>query len=579
MIRPRFLAGVCVSAQIRARLRAIAIAAKFAVLSDTDDLLLATTPETPAIKIDANAFVIGAVFARSASARVHTLCASTAASIRYGRIDGLLAAYWGDYVAFLRANDAVRILRAPFGTLPCLWRAQTRGIVFASDMDTLKDADSRPLGIDEAAVARHLLTADMRDARTCIDGISDLRGGSCLTAGPAAVSCKGIWTPWAFVPRDDECGADKIPELRERALACIAARTDHLAHPLLMLSGGLDSSIIAACLAQRDQRFTGLNLATSDAAGDERSHARSVAAHTRSWLIERRMATAGGDLGTLAAVRVPRPVGRSFEQHLYQTAQDVAHENGCDGILDGGGGDNLFCLLRSPSPAADCLLMPGARRHFPKTCANLSRLTGASSMDVAWRAVRRAGARMRPYRWPCDSSLLNPELRPLAYEAVRHPWLDVPRPGFPGRAAHIALLIAAQGYAEDGPYGTKTRSTAPLLSQPLIEHCVSISSWRWFRDGYDRAAARRAFEDMLPRQVAWRRDKGAPDSFVIALLEHNRPLIRDHLLGGVLAEARLLDLAAVERAIGDDRPARGPGYSRIMTLFDAEIWAQGIKAG
>ncbi|MCP2835015.1 asparagine synthase-related protein, partial [Salmonella enterica] len=60
---------------------------------------------------------------------------------------------------------------------------------------------------------------------------------------------------------------------------CVSAQLADAQHPLLQLSGGLDSSILAAVLHEMGTPFRAVTLATRDAEGDERRFARAVAGH------------------------------------------------------------------------------------------------------------------------------------------------------------------------------------------------------------------------------------------------------------------------------------------------------------
>jgi asparagine synthase (glutamine-hydrolysing) len=226
----------------------------------------------------------------------------------------------------------------------------------------------------------------------------------------------------------------------------------------------------------------------------------------------------------------------------------------------------------------DCLLDPAGRPQFRRLCDDIGALAEASRWRVAWRAFRRSREAARPFRWPTDLRYVHPDAQAGMAEAIRHPWLDEPGSALPGRAAHIAMLVAAQGYVEDGPHGTKQAAVSPLVSQPLIEHCLRIPSWDWFAEGRNRAAARRAFERDLPHEIAWRRGKGTPDGLIVALVETNRRWIRDHLGGGLLARAGVIDVAAILDDLDDRGPARGTTSGRILQLADAESWARGIMA-
>lgn len=580
MTRPRFFLGLGIGADVRERMRQRAQRDGFSLLIDIPGKILAVAHGTPALALGNNGFVIGALFVPGVRHALETLAQGAAATILGSVGEHLIRAYWGDYVAVLPRGEDVALVRAPFGALPCLNIAAGGGQIAASDIDTLQLGldDTQPFSLDHDAIVRQLIAGDLRCNTTCLTAVEELRGGDRLTIAGGRVTRERLWSPRAFAAPtrriDERAEADR--RLRDTAMNCVALRTGRAARPLLLLSGGLDSSIVAACLAATDRDFACLNLMAANPTGDERAYAHAVAARTGRQLVERDMTEGSPDIRRLAAVRLPRPVARSFEQHVYALALEQAATLGCDALVDGGGGDNVFCSLQSASPAADCRLDPEGRRHFWRMCGDVGQLAETSRWTVAWRAFVRARRAAQPSRWRVNLRFLHAEAAALAGSAVEHPWLGEDALAWPGRAAHIAMLVAAQGYVEDGPHGAKTNAISPLVSQPLIEHCLRIPSWNWFEKGRNRAAARRAFEASLPAEVAWREGKGSPDALLVRLFETNRTLLRDHLGGGLLAEARIIDRQAVLSVIDDPRPAHGTGFGRILRLADTESWARGI---
>jgi asparagine synthase (glutamine-hydrolysing) len=115
-------------------------------------------------------------------------------------------------------------------------------------------------------------------------------------------------------------------------------------------------------------------------------------------------------------------------------------------------------------------------------------------------------------------------------------------------------------------------SVALLLAQPVIEACLSIPSWLWFDRGRDRAAARHGFSGLLPASVAWRRSKGAMDSFIVELFEANRARLKPFLLDGLLAGSGLVERDAIAAILDDTAPVRGLAYARVMQFADVEAW-------
>src|SRR3546814_16146244 len=70
---------------------------------------------------------------------------------------------------------------------------------------------------------------------------------------------------------------------------------------------------------------------------------------------------------------------------------------------------------------------------------------------------------------------------------------------------------------------------APLLSQPIVELCLSIPTWMWISGGLNRAVARKAFEGRLPAIITRRTHKGGPGGFDLAIYRRNRAALLEHL--------------------------------------------------
>ena len=153
-----------------------------------------------------------------------------------------------------------------------------------------------------------------------------------------------------------------------------------------------------------------------------------------------------------------------------------------------------------------------------------------------------------------------------------HPWLLAPKGAETGTAAHIALIVAAQAWAEASDLPGLVRRASPLASQPVVEACLRIPSWWWFDDGRNRVIAREAYADRLPADIVQRRSKGSPDGYIAALYAANRATIRAMLLDGRLRGAGLLDAPQLERALDESALVRGTDYHRIMRVADVEAW-------
>ena len=101
-----------------------------------------------------------------------------------------------------------------------------------------------------------------------------------------------------------------------------------------------------------------------------------------------------------------------------------------------------------------------------------------------------------------------------------------------------------------------------------------MPSWLWCSGGVNRSLAREAFRDNLPVTILARRSKAGPESVLRAVFRRNRELIREMLLGGVLADRGIIDIKAVELALQVDEQADDPIINRLLDLAEAEAWAR-----
>jgi asparagine synthase (glutamine-hydrolysing) len=488
----------------------------------------------------------------------------------------LIEGFWGGYVAIVRddASQAVHVIRAPLGDLPCYYLQNEGLTIVASDVGGLVAAGILQPAINWSFIAGHLLREHFRPSATGLRGVTELLGGTRLTVTAGDTRVEQLWSPWTFAARPAEIAdeAIAIEQVRETTLACVNAWGSDFRHIVLGVSGGLDSSIVAACLAHGDTPVTCLTLATQDAGGDERLHARDLATHLGISLHEAFEDLALVDLGRSDAAHLPRPLARAFAQSGDQLSLRLAAQVGGDAFFSGAGGDNVFCYLPSAAPIADRLLAQGVGRGVVRTVRDVSRLTDSSIWKAAVMGMRRAWFRARGHSWPCNRTFLTEEAIARASALGHHLWLDAPAHALPGKAAHIAWLIGIQNHLEGFGRERTHRMVAPLLSQPLVELCLRIPSWMWCSGGRNRSTARSAFARDLPHSIIERRSKGSPGSFVVELYEAHRERVRTLLSDGLLARAGLVDIDSVIAVIDDPRPVRAHHYSRIMALVDVEAW-------
>lgn len=521
--------------------------------------------------------IVGELFDRGSTRPESTLDDAAWTAITQSRGQKLIERYWGSYVAFTTCDQATMTVRAPMSDLGCYHARNGDVLLVVSDLALLSDLGCR-FAVDPDALARHIAYPEWRRNETCLGSVEELRGGDRLIGSATGVERETLWSPWAFVAQqrmiDDPVEAARA--VRDAVHLAVRARAADHDRVVLLLSGGLDSAIVAASLKAKGTDVIGLNLIGDDAASDERRYAEVVARAARIELLTRTFDPNRVDIRHSRAAHMPYPVHRCFTQAQDAIAAETAARCGADIIMDGGGGDNVFFASRTVSILADCLATGGFDKRFRHAAQTLGDLGQTGIWALAWRAAHRAWMRSSAPRQRPAAEFLSEAARAIVDDAVAvaHPWFMPPTGVLPGRASHVALLAPAQNLVEAINAQAPQRAISPLVSQPVIEVCLRVPSWHWLAPGQDRAIARRAFAPDLPEEITSRRSKGTPTGFVATIFDRRRETIRDMLLGGRLADFGLIDKGKLAKALSTPGPVRDLRFVRVMELVDAEAWAR-----
>lgn len=515
--------------------------------------------------------IVGTLFHRHGLAEpLARLALSEAASISRTRGQRLLHAYWGGYVAGIGAAESVRVLRDPSGVFSCYYARSGGSMLFASDADLLA-ASGAAIELDFEEIGRQLYRANVPNPATALSGVRELLAGFSLDIPGSIDAQECCWSPWAYVSDrevETEAAAERLSRIVRHSIQSWGATQSRL---LLSVSGGLDSSIIAACLASAGADVACLTMFSDDAAGDERVFARAVCKHLGLRLIERAYRLDDIDIDEPLAPHLPRPRDRTQANAFERVNLDVAYEIGADAFVTGNGGDNVFGYSQSAASVADRFLAEGIGPGTYHSLLDVCRQTGCSIFDAMWQGWRLA-RRPPAHKVQPKPLFLKPDfIASLGPSELRHAWLDAPERALPGKAAHISSVLRAQPTLE-ASRGYFLPVISPLMSQPVIEACLEVPTWEWRAGGRDRSLARRAFERDLPPAVLNRRVKGTPSRFAARLLDHFRRPIRERLLGGRLAAHRVIDAVALEKVLDGDRPVPDLERVRILELVNAEAW-------
>lgn len=521
-----------------------------------------------------------------------------AAFARRGR--SVLEGARGDFTVFLwhSARGTGCLARDPLGGRPLFLHRFAGRLAFASEVSLLLRLLTRTPGPDELAVAAWLGRGIHPRGRTLFEGIEPLAPGSLLVLDGRADPAP-FWRP-----RHHEPAAVSRPEAADRLLEgvhrAVRRRLPDEAQAGVMLSGGLDSSVVAAVAAQATgpggvRAYSAVFPQHPDV--DESVVAESMAAHARlPWV---RGSVEGGsalesalDYQRRWGVPAPSP-NRFFDQLILRRAAD----DGAAIVLDGEGGDELFGaspflvadLLAAGRPAraiglaqdlaseyaphghlvARVLLRYGVRGLLP------------AALHAALRSSRDSGRRAPAWFRPRTAELLHAAHDDWEWKRLDGPrwWSWLAHTLTAGREAagastHLGREAAAAGL----------QARQPFLDQELVELVLGTPPQLSFDRRLDRPLLRDGARGLIPEPVRSRTEKARFNSVqndAIALADGDR--VR-RLLGA--PDARVNAYASRDalrdgplRAMGSHTRGQAGGWTMaIWRLVTLECWLRELEA-
>lgn len=522
---------------------------------------------------DGSGIILGVSF-DEAGDRLETLSCAETSKMRQTDGRSLLERFWGGYIAFQTDADAVRVVRDPSAAMPCYWTSHGGSLVLASDPDLMVRAGCTAPSIDWPHLALRLKTPGAHHDATCLLGVRELpRGGRLRLGTDAAPQVESLWSPWTFADRGwNRTPAEAAEALQAVTRRCVRAWASVHDGIVLSLSGGLDSSIIAACLTGSPTPTTALTMVSDDPIGDERVFAQAVAERCGLPLVARTYPLQRIDLSKTNTALQPRPNGRAIAQAFGQTLTDLQQTVGFDALFTGGGGDNVFCAMTSVLPLVDRLKVQGPTLGAWTTLNDLVGLTRCTYHQAISQTLRRLRT-PRSLHPSVDDRFLSAEVKALLPPTPAASWLSSAGDRPPGKVEHVRMIETIHNFTE-ASVAPGVSTVSPLLSQPIVELCAQFPTWMWCAEGHDRALARMAFQDHLPKGVINRSSKGGPDEEMYRVFDGARGFIVETLSNGLLAANGIVDAAAVATYVSGPGSYRDSDYVRVLQLLDAEVWAR-----
>lgn len=499
----------------------------------------------------------------------------------------LVERYWGYYVAFLRAvGGRIRyVLRDPTGGLPCYLTKADDVDVILSDVEDCAHLELTPFSVDWSHITTFFLNPRLISRTTGFKEVAHLYAGECVSinydtnsAAAGKVSRSFYWDPTAVCEANTTEDGDVARAALGGAIRhCVKAWASSYNSILLELSGGLDSSVVAACLSEGSAGpdVTCLHYFKAMSEGDERSYARLAAQNAGFELIEAEGNPSERPLESLLdRTRLATPSKMGFKPASALLKQQLVRERHVGAVFSGKGGDHLFQQERTRLIAAEYASRHGLRLELFRVVKDTGRMTMKSIWSV-WESVVRYALLRQPFD-PYGHHLKLPKILSeearagLSLEDVTHPWVQNASRLPASKIRQVFNVVDSQFFFM--LHVPNAELVHPLISQPIIEQCLQIPSYVLAHRGRSRGLVRDAFERDLPTQIVHRYTKSGTTSYFSQMLVENAAFLRERLLDGVLVNEGIIDRNELEGLLSERNLVRGKHVRTITSILLTETW-------
>lgn len=500
------------------------------------------------------------------------------------------------------------LARDRLGKKPLYYRIERDRIVFASELQALVALARRrgqPVHTDNASLRRYLALKYVPGTKSAVAGIEKVPPASVLVYERGRARVTSYWSlPEANMDEEPTDTGRLIPELKRALGEATALRLRSDVPVGLFLSGGLDSSIIAAEMTALVRAGAWAGPMLTFTVGfpqrdyDETKGARQVADALGTRHHEIRIAPTSAqtvDLLPLLARRMDQPFADSSALAVYHLAREVrAHVTVA---LSGDGADELF-LGYERYRAHD---IAQRRTHSLALSAPAVRLmrglvrtvgTAPGRRNLAGRATRFLDAAALPTLernnlWitcidPALAAAVAPGLGDTVdpLDTINRAYVSAgPRPAMASIQRADCLVYLPDDIlhkVDSGCMAHGLEPRAPFLDHRVVELAMRIPASVKRRRGRGKAILREAYAGDLPAQALNRRKAGFGLPLDHWLRGELAGYCRDLLLDQRTLSRGLYARDGIERMLEDHVSGRANREEAIWTLVMLEHWHRSV---
>ena len=489
------------------------------------------------------------------------------------------------------------LARDRMGVKPLYWAHVSGRLLFGSEIKSILESGLLERRANEAALPELLGTRYLSGEETLFKGIYRLLPGHTLAFEAGRVTTRKYWdVPTGGIDEETARLSDRDAVERFRELLTESVRLRLMADvPLgMFLSGGLDSSAIAALMAgMNDRPIQTFSVAFRDRAFSELDYAREVSnaikAEAHEIVIDDR-----DFFGALPRLiwHEDEPIAHPSSVPLYFVSELASRH--VKVVLTGEGSDELLAgygkyprALANWRAGAAYGVVPEAVRSWvtasvvPRLPGRLARYAKRSflAVDATPESMffdNFAGIGLRRQRELLTPAFASAATPASAYGSSRA-YFDAPngtsttldRLLYTDLKTYLVELLMKQ---DQMSMAASIESRVPFLDHKLVEFASSLPPRLKLRGFKTKWILREAVRGILPATILTRKKMGFPVPFGVWMRGPWQTVARDILLDRRTRERGIVDPAAAERLITSHASGAQEGGDAIWGLINLELW-------
>lgn len=277
------------------------------------------------------------------------------------------------------------------------------------------------------------------------------------------------------------------------------------------LSGGLDSSLIASLASKlykenSNQKFSAITAQSTEKEKDETNYAKKIVdKYDLNWLVVKpSFENFSNDLYSIIKSQ-EEPFG-SPSIYMQNHVMKIAKENGCIVLLDGQGGDETM-LGYERYYSSNILSLPFYKIPFAIIKSGINSKLGI--LKVLKYLFYFGSSKLR-------TKTIKKRMKFLSKEAINYAdftiFNEIAKCNKDTKKLQILELTKTQlphllKYEDRNSMLHSIETRLPFLDYKLVEFLISIPNELKIKDGWTKYILRKSAKDILPDEIAWRKNK------------------------------------------------------------------------